>query len=251
MSHKLEVKNLYKTFDNKKILNNISFYINQGEFVSVLGPSGCGKTTLLRIIIGLEKSDEGTVTVDGTDVTSFSPSKRKMGIVFQNYALFENMTVLRNVEYALLCAKNGKKQAREISMALIEQMHLSDKINKYPSELSGGQAQRVAIARTLALSPEIILFDEPLSALDVSTRLEMRSELKELQASLKTTILYVTHDQEEAVALSDRVMVMSEGVIRAIDTPYNIVNCQTDEFVNEFVKKNIQIKAESLKRFIN
>ncbi|MDY5967939.1 MAG: ATP-binding cassette domain-containing protein, partial [Sphaerochaetaceae bacterium] len=159
MSHKLEVKNLYKTFDDKKILNNINFYIDQGEFVSVLGPSGCGKTTLLRIIIGLEKADEGTVTVDGTDVTLFSPSKRKMGIVFQNYALFENMTVLRNVEYALLCAKKGKKQAREISMALIEQMHLSDKINKYPSELSGGQAQRVAIARTLALSPEIILFD--------------------------------------------------------------------------------------------
>lgn len=251
MTNKLEVENISKSFDNKKTLNNISFCVKKGEFVSVLGPSGCGKTTLLRIIIGLEKQDEGTIKVDGNDVSSFPPSKRKMGIVFQNYALFENMTVLRNVEYALICAKIGKTEARKKAMSLINQMHLGDKINKYPSELSGGQAQRVAIARTLALSPEIILFDEPLSALDVSTRLEMRSELKELQASLQTTILYVTHDQEEAVALSDRVMVMSDGIIRAIDTPYNIVNCQTDEFVNDFVKKNIQIKTDSLKRFIN
>lgn len=251
MVYKLEVKNVNKTFDGKTILNNINFFVNDAEFLSILGPSGCGKTTLLRIIIGLEKPDTGSVIVDNEDVTLLAPSKRKMGIVFQNYALFENMSVLKNVEYALICSKMDKRQAREKALTLLEQVRLSDHIHKFPSELSGGQAQRVAIARTLALSPDIILFDEPLSSLDVSTRLEMRAELKELQARLKTTIIYVTHDQEEAAALSDRVMVMSDGIIHAIDTPYNIINNPSDEYVEDFVKKNIRLKIDSLKKFMN
>lgn len=251
MAYKLEVKNVNKSFDGKTILNNINFYVHDGEFLSILGPSGCGKTTLLRIIIGLEKQDNGSVEVEGVDVSSFPPSKRKMGIVFQNYALFENMSVLKNVEYALICSKMDKKQACEKALSLLEQVRLSDHIHKFPSELSGGQAQRVAIARTLALSPDIILFDEPLSSLDVQTRLEMRAELKELQAHLKTTMIYVTHDQEEAAALSDRVMVMSNGVIHAIDTPYNIINNPQDKYVEDFVRKNIMIKINSLKKFMN
>ena len=172
---KIVIKNLNKSFGSKQVLKNLNFEIKDGEFISVLGPSGCGKTTLLRILIGLENADSGEILKDGENITNVHPSKRGMGIVFQNYALFENMTVLQNVEYALTHnkeykSKYTKEEARNIALKTLKDVGLEEHINKKPVALSGGQQQRVAIARTLAMNPEIILFDEPMSALDVETR---------------------------------------------------------------------------------
>ena len=167
MSTKLEVRNLNKNFDGKAILDHIGFSVEEGEFLSILGVSGCGKTTLLRILIGLEKADSGEILKDGRDISTCAPSERGMGIIFQNYALFPNMTVLENVEYALKNRKDLRSQAREIATKTLDMIGMSDQLNKKPSQLSGGQQQRVAIARTLAMQPSIVLLDEPISALDV------------------------------------------------------------------------------------
>lgn len=251
---KLEVKDLSKTFGHAEVLQNISFSVHDGEFLSILGPSGCGKTTILRILIGLESAEQGTILKDGVDITNLPASKRKMGIVFQNYALFENMSVLKNVQYALLkstSTKNDftKEQAAEKAKEMLELVGLSEHLNKKPRQLSGGQQQRVAIARTLALNPDVILFDEPMSALDVDTRLSLRSELKELQKRFGTTMIYITHDQEEAFAMSDRIMVMDSGVIQQLDTPSNIVDHPANDYVRRFVIQNINTKINSLIQF--
>lgn len=248
---KLVVKDLEMEFDGKRTLNKVSFDVQDGEFLSILGPSGCGKTTILRILIGLLKPTSGRVYKNGEDITDNPPASRGMGIVFQNYALFENMTVLQNVEYALKIRKEnrnpeGKKKVRERALAVIDQMGLSDHINKMPTMLSGGQQQRVAIARTMVLNPDIILFDEPMSALDVETRLSLRAELKRIQKEFGTTMIYITHDQEEAFAMSDRIMVMREANIVQLDTPENIIDHPVDDYVESFVIKNLQIKIESL-----
>ena len=248
-NHKLTVRDLSVTMGKKLILNHVDFEVFDGEFLSILGPSGCGKTTILRILIGLLAPKTGTVLKDGKDITKAAPSQRGMGIVFQNYALFENMTVLRNVEYALRLNKETRGQARQIAMEMLRQVGLEEHANKKPGKLSGGQQQRVAIARTLALRPDIILFDEPMSALDVDTRMVLRQELKDLQKTFKTTMIYITHDQEEAFAMSDRIMVMDEGVIRQIDTPENIIRHPADDYVRDFVIRNIQLKINSLSRF--
>ena len=168
---KLSAKGLYKVFGTRTALDHVDFDVEDGEFLSILGPSGCGKTTILRILIGLLEPTDGKVIKDGVDITKYPPSKRGMGIVFQNYALFENMTVLENVEYALKFNKDLKARSRQIALEQLEIVGLSDMINKKPHAMSGGQQQRVAIARTLALQPDVILFDEPMSALDVATRL--------------------------------------------------------------------------------
>ncbi len=247
--NKLEIRDLSVTMSKKLILDHVSFDVKDGEFLSILGPSGCGKTTILRILIGLLAPTTGTVCKDGQDITHAAPSKRGMGIVFQNYALFENMTVLRNVEYALRLDKEKKGNAREIAMDMLRQVGLEEHAHKKPGKLSGGQQQRVAIARTLALQPDVILFDEPMSALDVDTRMVLRQELKDLQKKFKTTMIYITHDQEEAFAMSDRIMVMDNGVIHQIDTPENIIKNPADDYVRRFVIHNIQLKIESLSRF--
>ena len=247
--HKLVIRDLSVVMGKKTILDHVNFEVEDGEFLSILGPSGCGKTTILRILIGLLKPKTGTVYKDGKDITNAAPSKRGMGIVFQNYALFENMTVLRNVEYALRLDKTKKSEARAIAMDMLRQVGLEEHANKKPNKLSGGQQQRVAIARTLSLNPDIILFDEPMSALDVDTRMVLRQELKDLQKKFKTTMIYITHDQEEAFAMSDRIMVMDNGVIRQIDTPENIIKHPADDYVRNFVIRNIQLKIDSLSRF--
>ena len=247
--HKLVIRDLSVTMGKKCILNHVDFEVEDGEFLSILGPSGCGKTTILRILIGLLKPTTGTVLKDGQDITNAAPSKRGMGIVFQNYALFENMSVLRNVEYALRLDKTKRQNARQIARDMLRQVGLEEHANKKPSKLSGGQQQRVAIARTLALNPDIILFDEPMSALDVDTRMILRQELKDLQAKFKTTMIYITHDQEEAFAMSDRIMVMDNGVIHQCDTPENIIKNPADDYVRRFVIHNIQLKIDSLSRF--
>lgn len=245
----LKVLNITKEFDGHIALDNVSFDVLPGEFLSILGPSGCGKTTLLRILIGLLEPTNGQIFKDGKDITHAPPDKRGMGIVFQNYALFENMTVLRNVEYALKLRKDMRGTARETAMKMIDLVGLSEHIGKKPAQLSGGQMQRVAIARTLALSPDIILFDEPMSALDVATRLALRRELKKIQSTMGTTMIYITHDQEEAFAMSDRIMVMNASVIHQLDTPENILHSPADAYVQEFVIDNLAEKTESLLKY--
>lgn len=259
-SIKLSVESLNKEYGEKVALKNINFEVYDGEFLSILGPSGCGKTTLLRILMGLLEADSGRICLGSREITNADPGERKMGIVFQNFALFENMTVLGNVEYALrlklkkdnkaskskLSGKALKAMARESAEQMLEVMNLSEHKNKKPSSLSGGQQQRVAIARTLVLKPEIILFDEPMSALDVATRLSLRELIKDIQRELGITMIYITHDQEEAFAMSDRIMVMEEASIVQLDTPKNIITNPANAYVKEFVIDNLSAKINSL-----
>lgn len=244
----LEVKNLTKVYNKKTVLNNISFDVKNGEFLSILGPSGCGKTTLLKILIGIEKITSGNILKDGEDITNVDASKRGMGIVFQNYALFPNMSVLNNVMYALNLKLKDKNKAKEESVKILKIVNMHEHLNKFPHQLSGGQKQRVAIARTLALKPDIILFDEPMSALDADNRLVLRRELKNIQKKLKTTMIYITHDQEEAFSLSDRVMVMREGNIEQIDVPNKIFNNPKNDYVRNFVTNHLIEKVSSIEK---
>ncbi|MDR3139857.1 MAG: ABC transporter ATP-binding protein [Treponema sp.] len=247
---KLEVRDLVKVFNKQEVLHRIGFTVEEGEFLSILGPSGCGKTTILRILIGLLPPTSGILLKDGRDISGLPPSKRNMGIVFQNYALFQNMTVLGNVEYALRFNREFRARSRTIAENIIEQVGLTKHIGKKPHRLSGGQQQRVAIARTLAMNPEIILFDEPMSALDAATRLILRGELKKIQEQFHTTMVYITHDQEEAFALSDRIMVMDHGTIQQLDTPEGIIQNPATPFVREFVINNLELKINSLVKYL-
>ena len=249
LNAKLSVRNLNKSFDGKKVLNDLTFDLMEGEFLSILGPSGCGKTTLLRILIGLETADSGEILKGGQEISKLSSSERGMGIVFQNYALFPNMTVLQNVEYALTLNKETKKQAREIALHTLEQVGLMDQMNKRPNQLSGGQQQRVAIARTLATNPDIILLDEPISALDVTNREIMKAELKALQKKFNVTMLFITHDQEEAFFLSDRIMVMDQGNIEQLGTPLEIYREPASDYVRSFVVEQLDKKYTDLLRY--
>jgi ABC-type Fe3+/spermidine/putrescine transport system ATPase subunit len=247
---KLEIQNLVRAFNKQEILHNLNFTVNDGEFLSILGPSGCGKTTILRILIGLLPPTSGRIIKDGTDITAAPASKRNMGIVFQNYALFQNMSVLGNVEYALKFNREVKARSRAIAENIIEQVGLTEHIHKKPWKLSGGQQQRVAIARTLACNPEIILFDEPMSALDAATRLLLRDEIKRIQQKFHSTMIYITHDQEEAFALSDRIMVMDNGTIQQIDSPEAIAANPANSYIKEFVIDNLRLKINSLVKYV-
>lgn len=243
---KLKIEYLKMVFDEKVVLDGISFDVYDGEFLSILGPSGCGKTTILRLLIGLLQPITGKIYKDNMEITHLHPSKRGMGIVFQNYALFENMNVRQNIEYALTIRESKDVDSAKKVDELLEVMSLKEHATKKVYELSGGQQQRVAIARTLAVNPDVILFDEPMSALDVDTRLTLRQELKELQQRYGSTMIYITHDQEEAFAMSDRIMVMNEGRLHQIDTPENILQTPADSYVSRFVGDNLRIKLDSL-----
>ena len=252
---KLSIQNIRKQYKNNKsiALDDVSVDVRAGEFLAILGPSGCGKTTLLRIIAGLLAPDSGKLLLDGNDITAAPASKRSMGIVFQNYALFENMTVLENVTYAAYLKAKREKSAtkaeiKEQALALLADLGIAELASKHPASLSGGQMQRVAIARTLILKPDIMLFDEPASALDVATRLQLRSVIKDIQAKFGTTMIYITHDQEEAFAMADRIMVMENAKISQIGTPAEIVGAPANEYVRSFVVENLQSKIESLTR---
>lgn len=244
----LEIRDLKKNYNKKTVLNSINFEVNDGEFLSILGPSGCGKTTLLKILIGIEDSTSGKIIKNGKDITKLDSSKRGMGIVFQNYALFPNMTVLDNVMYALNLKLKNKNKAEKESLKMLKMVNMNEHLNKYPHQLSGGQQQRVAIARTLALKPDIILFDEPMSALDADNRLVLRRELKKIQKELKTTMIYITHDQEEAFSLSDRVMVMRDGNIEQLDIPNVIFNHPKNDYVKNFVTNHLIEKVSSIEK---
>ncbi len=252
---KLSIQHIKKQYKNNKAvaLEDVSVDVAAGEFLSILGPSGCGKTTLLRIIAGLLEADSGQLLLDGKDITATPPAKRSMGIVFQNYALFENMSVLENVAYAArLKAKREKSATRQEvdarAMELLGDLGIAAYAKKYPSSLSGGQMQRVAIARTLILNPDIMLFDEPASALDVDTRLQLRAVIKDIQKKFGTTMIYITHDQEEAFAMADRIMVMENAKISQIGTPAEIVSAPANDYVKRFVVDNLQIKIDSLNK---
>lgn len=248
MKNLIKVVNLSKEFDDKLVLDNISFDVKDGEFLSILGPSGCGKTTLIRILIGIEHPNSGDIFLNDKNITNLSPNRRGMGMVFQDYALFPNMTVLENVSYALKIKKETKGTADKKARSILKKVGLIEHINKKPYELSGGQQQRVAIARTLALNPRVILFDEPMSALDADNRLALRREFKEIQNQFKITMIYITHDQEEAFSLSDRVMIMREGHIEQIDIPNKIYNYPASEYVKNFVTKHLQEKVSSIEK---
>ena len=247
---KLEAREISKAYRDNEVLRCVSFTVRNGEFFSILGSSGCGKTTLLQILIGLLNADAGKIFKDGRDVTTLKPARRGMGIVFQNYALFDNMTVFRNVSYALKFHGVDESTAQKKSAQMLDIVGLKNFASKMPAELSGGQQQRVAIARALALEPDIILFDEPLSALDASTRLDIRRELKNIQRTLGTAMIYVTHDQEEAFALSEHVMILNRGVVSQIGTPEEIISSPANDYVKTFVVDNLQTKIDSLRRFL-
>ncbi len=247
----LKVEGLTKRFGSAEVLSGLDFTVNKGEFLTILGPSGCGKSTILRILIGLLEPDSGKIFENGEDITNKPPAERSMGIVFQNYALFDNMTALQNVEYAMKINKATKSGAREKALELLELVGLSDHKYKRPAGLSGGQQQRVAIARTLALSPSIILLDEPMSALDADIRLSLCQELKNIQAKFGSTMIYITHDQEEALTLSDRVMVMRGGAIEQLDAPEEIVKHPASPFVESFVLQNVRQKMNALSKVVS
>ena len=248
MSEKLTIQHLTKSFGERTVLDGLSFSVRDGEFLSILGPSGCGKTTLLRILIGIESADGGDILKDGVSIRTAPPSRRGMGIVFQNYALFPNMTVLQNVTYALRFQPALKARAKDIALDILEKVGLTEFLNKKPAQLSGGQQQRVAIARTLALSPDIVLFDEPMSALDAANRVALRREIKDIQKKFGITMIYITHDQEEAFSMSDRVMVMETGTIAQIGTPQEVCHHPANAYVENFVTRHLEEKISSIRQ---
>jgi len=231
----LEIENVHKTFGTFSALRDIYLKVYPGEFVCLLGPSGCGKTTLLRAIAGLERQTSGRIIQAGKDVSDLPPAQRDFGIVFQSYALFPNLTAAENVAYGLQNTKQSKTQIRSRVAELLETVGLTSFADKYPAKLSGGQQQRVALARALALSPSLLLLDEPLSALDAKVREKLRAEITGLQKRLGITTIMVTHDQAEALAMADRVVVMDRGVIAQVGTPQAIYRNPGTPFVADFI----------------
>jgi putative spermidine/putrescine transport system ATP-binding protein len=231
----LELTGVQKRFGDVAAVEDFNLAAERGEFVSFLGPSGCGKTTTLRMIAGFEHPTAGTIVVDGKDITRQPPNRRNVGMVFQSYALFPNMTVADNIGFGLRVRKRPRAQILQRVEELLGLIHLEGRGNRYPYQLSGGQQQRVALARALALEPQVLLLDEPLSALDAKIRVALRKEIRSIQRQLGITTVYVTHDQEEALSLSDRVVVMSEGRIEQIGTPAEIYNFPATPFVASFV----------------
>jgi putative spermidine/putrescine transport system ATP-binding protein len=231
----LNLTGVQKRFGLTTAVEDFNLDAERGEFVSFLGPSGCGKTTTLRMIAGFEQPTAGKITVDGQDITYRPPNRRNVGMVFQSYALFPNMTVAGNIGFGLKVRKRPKSEIDRRVGELLELIHLEGRGDRYPYQLSGGQQQRVALARALAIEPQVLLLDEPLSALDAKIRIVLRKEIRAIQRQLGITTVYVTHDQEEALSLSDRVVVMSEGRIEQIGTPFEIYNFPATTFVASFV----------------
>jgi putative spermidine/putrescine transport system ATP-binding protein len=231
----IEIRNLSKSFGSVKAVDGVDLDINAGEFITLLGPSGSGKTTVLRMIAGFEDPDSGSIKLNGQDITHLPPYDRDVNTVFQDYALFPHMDVITNIEYGLRVKKVDKVERRAKALAALEQVRLSGYENRKPSQLSGGQRQRVALARALVNRPSVLLLDEPLGALDLKLRQQMQIELKELQREVGITFIFVTHDQEEALTMSDRIAVFDKGKIQQLDRPAAIYEKPTNEFVAGFV----------------
>ena len=231
----LTIKDLSKSFGNTEVLKKINLEIEEGSFLVLLGPSGCGKSTLLNIVAGLESIDEGSVLIDGYDVSKVEPKDRNIAMVFQSYALYPSMTVKENIIFGLKQAKVSKNKIEEQLQKVSTFLKVDELLNRKPSQLSGGQRQRTAMGRALVREPRIFLFDEPLSNLDAKLRVEMRHEIKKLYTSLKTTMVYVTHDQIEAMSLASKIAVMNEGIIQQLDDPQKIYDKPNSLFVADFI----------------
>jgi len=240
----VELRELYRTFGATKALNGLDLTLEPGELVALLGPSGCGKTTALRVLAGFETVDSGRVTVDGKDIRGIPAQRRDMGMVFQSYSLFPNMSALDNVAFGLRMRKIGAGELRKRAGDLLDMVGLAAQASQYPHQLSGGQQQRVALARALAIEPRVLLLDEPLSALDAKVRLQLREQIRTLQQRLGTTTLFVTHDQEEALSMADRVGVMREGRLEQIAAPDELYTDPATAFVAEFVGVMNRIPGE-------
>ncbi len=231
----IDIQHISKSFGDKTVLNDINLYIKKGEFITLLGPSGCGKTTMLRMIAGFTPVDEGTILLEGKDISQVPPHKRPLNTVFQKYALFPHLDVYDNVAFGLKLKKTPKEEIDQRVRKVLKLVSMSDYEDRDVSSLSGGQQQRIAIARALVNQPKVLLLDEPLSALDLKMRKDMQIELKEMHEKLGITFIYVTHDQEEALTLSDTIVVMNEGKIQQIGTPTDIYNEPVNSFVADFI----------------
>ena len=240
----LQINKVSKSFGSTVAVRDFNLVIEKGELVSFLGPSGCGKTTTLRMVAGFEIPTSGNIVINGEDITDTPPNKRDVGMVFQSYALFPNMTVAGNIGFGLKVAKKEPAEIQERVKEMLELINMPGYADRYPYQLSGGQQQRVALARALALRPEVLLLDEPLSALDAKIRVALRSEIRSIQQKLGITAVYVTHDQEEALSISDRVVVMYEGQMEQVGTPFEIYNFPTTGFVANFVGTLNAMEAE-------
>lgn len=249
MSAGLVVENICKTYEKNIALNNVSLQIRQGEFVCLLGPSGCGKTTLLRIIAGLEKPNSGKVYMSGRDVTDLPPAFRNFGIMFQSYALFPNLTAYENVAYGLRNRKMRKQDITERVNRLFEMIRLPHVKDRLPSQLSGGEQQRVALARALAVEPDFLLLDEPLSALDAKVRVELRKQICAIQKSMNLTTIMVTHDQDEALTMADRIIVMDKATVMQDGKPEEIYTHPKSPFVADFIGSVNFIEEEEGQRY--
>ena len=231
----LSLSNITKQYGDAVVVDNFNLDIEKGEFVSFLGPSGCGKTTTLRMVAGFELPTAGRITLGGADITDKAPNQRNVGMIFQAYALFPNMTVAQNIGFGLRLRKMSSTEVNDRVNEMIGLINLEKHANKYPYQLSGGQQQRVSLARALAIRPEVLLLDEPLSALDAKIRVSLRAEIRAIQRRLGITAIFVTHDQEEALSISDRIVVMNVGEMEQVGTPFEIYNFPKTQFVANFV----------------
>ncbi len=245
----IELENVTKSFEDNVILKNFNFKVKKDEFLTILGPSGCGKTTILRLIGGFEEPDEGKILFNGEDITNKEPYERKINTVFQKYALFPHMNVYNNIAFGLNIKKMDKNIIKEKVKEVLKLVNLVGFENREIESLSGGQQQRIAIARALVNEPEVLLLDEPLGALDLKLRQAMQIELKRIQKSVGITFIYVTHDQEEALSMSDTVVVLNNGEIQQMDSPLNIYNEPKNAFVADFIGESNIIKAKMLRDY--
>ena len=243
MSDRISIRHALKKYGNNVIIPDLSLEIREGEFFTLLGPSGCGKTTLLRMIAGFNSIEGGDFFFNDTRINDLDPAKRNIGMVFQNYAIFPHMTVRKNVEFGLQNRKLPREKVKEQTEKFMKLMHVDEYADRLPERLSGGQQQRVALARALCIEPDVLLFDEPLSNLDAKLRVEIRTVIKNIQHSVGITTVYVTHDQEEAMAVSDRIAVMNAGVIQHVGTPKNIYQRPANLFVSTFIGRSNVMKA--------
>jgi putative spermidine/putrescine transport system ATP-binding protein len=245
-----DIHEVTKIYDKTTVLDRVSLSFEKGELITLLGPSGCGKSTLLRCIAGLTPVEHGTIHMDDKDITHISSKDREVGMVFQSYALFPNMTAFENIVFGLKMKRLEKTEVRDKANRIIELVHLTGKEDSYPHQLSGGQQQRVALARSLVMEPKVLLLDEPLSALDAKIRKMLQTELRKIQQDLEITTIFVTHDQEEALTLSDKVYVMENGEIIQWGTPEQIYTSPANEFVANFIGNYNVLSAEELQQLV-
>jgi putative spermidine/putrescine transport system ATP-binding protein len=239
----LELEDITKYFGRNAAVEHINLNVERGEFLTLLGPSGCGKTTILRMIAGFETPSAGTILLDGEDITGRAASKRPMGMVFQSYALFPHLTAEQNIAFGMSIQRKSKEVIKQRCAELLELVGLGERGRSYPHQLSGGQQQRIALARALAVEPKVLLLDEPLSALDAKVRVSLRNEIRRIQQQLKMTAIYVTHDQEEALAISDRIAVMAKGRIEQLDQPEEVYSNPRTIFTASFVGTSNQFRG--------